>query len=126
MGPRSRKKDSRLLRAARLHGRDWKGGCTRSTFRSRTEAIHAQHGIINVGYWIPLESDREPGISAAKHDASYQGCEISKNACKIAIRHAQEIPAMFSYSPASGVGYCVIKESIPATRGVSYEDTAPA
>src|SRR6266550_1422019 len=34
-------------------------------FASRTAAIYARHGITNVGYWIPLESDRELGISAA-------------------------------------------------------------
>ena len=34
-------------------------------FASRTAAIYARHGITNVGYWIPLESDPELGISAA-------------------------------------------------------------
>src|SRR5262244_4610684 len=33
-------------------------------FASRTAAIYARHGITNVGYWIPLESDPELGISA--------------------------------------------------------------
>ena len=33
-------------------------------FASRTAAIYAKHGITNVGYWIPQESDSELGISA--------------------------------------------------------------
>jgi hypothetical protein len=33
-------------------------------FASRTAAIYARHGITNVGYWIPQESDSELGISA--------------------------------------------------------------
>ena len=33
-------------------------------FASRTAAIYARHGITNVGYWIPRESDPELGISA--------------------------------------------------------------
>jgi len=34
-------------------------------FASRTAAIYARHGITNVGYWIPQESDAEIGVSAA-------------------------------------------------------------
>jgi NIPSNAP len=34
-------------------------------FASRTAAIYARHGITNVAYWIPQESDAELGISAA-------------------------------------------------------------
>jgi len=33
-------------------------------FADRTAAIFARHGITNVGYWIPVESDPELGISA--------------------------------------------------------------
>src|SRR6202043_1886342 len=33
-------------------------------FASRTAAIFARHGITNVGYWIPRQSDSELGISA--------------------------------------------------------------
>ena len=33
-------------------------------FASRTASIYARHGITNVGYFIPLESDPELGISA--------------------------------------------------------------
>jgi len=33
-------------------------------FANRTAAIYARHGITNVGYWIPQESDQELGISA--------------------------------------------------------------
>jgi hypothetical protein len=33
-------------------------------FADRTAAIFARHGITNVGYWIPIESDPELGISA--------------------------------------------------------------
>jgi len=33
-------------------------------FASRTAAIFARHGITNVGYWIPVQSDPELGISA--------------------------------------------------------------
>jgi len=33
-------------------------------FADRTAAIFARHGITNVGYWIPIESDKELGISA--------------------------------------------------------------
>src|SRR5258707_13050133 len=33
-------------------------------FASRTAAIFARHGITNVGYWIPQQSDAELGISA--------------------------------------------------------------
>jgi hypothetical protein len=34
-------------------------------FAGRTAAIYARHGITNVGYWIPQQSDAELGISAA-------------------------------------------------------------
>jgi hypothetical protein len=33
-------------------------------FANRTAAIYARHGITNVGYWIPQQSDRELGISS--------------------------------------------------------------
>jgi hypothetical protein len=33
-------------------------------FASRTAAIFARHGITNVGYWIPVQSDPELGISS--------------------------------------------------------------
>jgi hypothetical protein len=33
-------------------------------FESRTADVYARHGITNVGYWIPLQSDPELGISA--------------------------------------------------------------
>ena len=33
-------------------------------FASRTASIYARHGITNVGYWIPQQSDTELGISA--------------------------------------------------------------
>ena len=33
-------------------------------FANRTAAVYARHGITNVGYWIPQESDPELGISA--------------------------------------------------------------
>src|SRR5437868_15407975 len=33
-------------------------------FASRTAAIFSKHGITNVGYWIPKQSDPELGISA--------------------------------------------------------------
>jgi len=33
-------------------------------FASRTAAIYARHGITNVGYWIPQESQTDLGISA--------------------------------------------------------------
>jgi hypothetical protein len=33
-------------------------------FADRTAAIYARHGITNVGYWIPRESDPELGVSA--------------------------------------------------------------
>jgi NIPSNAP protein len=33
-------------------------------FASRTAAIYARHGITNVGYWIPEQSDPQLGISA--------------------------------------------------------------
>src|SRR6202049_2260184 len=33
-------------------------------FASRTAAIFARHGITNVGYWVPQQSDLELGISA--------------------------------------------------------------
>jgi len=34
-------------------------------FADRTAAVYARHGITNVGYWIPQQSDPELGISAA-------------------------------------------------------------
>jgi hypothetical protein len=34
-------------------------------FASRTAAIYARHGITNVGYWIPQESDAELGVDAS-------------------------------------------------------------
>jgi hypothetical protein len=33
-------------------------------FANRTAAIYARHGITNVGYWIPQQSDPELGVSA--------------------------------------------------------------
>src|SRR3984957_20901792 len=33
-------------------------------FASRTAGIYARHGITNVGYWIPQETDKELGIEA--------------------------------------------------------------
>ena len=33
-------------------------------FAKRTAAVYAKHGITNVGYWIPQQSDAELGISA--------------------------------------------------------------
>ena len=33
-------------------------------FATRTAAIYARHGITNVAYWIPLESDPQLGINA--------------------------------------------------------------
>ena len=33
-------------------------------FANRTAAIYARHGITNVGYWIPQQSDPELGIDA--------------------------------------------------------------
>jgi len=33
-------------------------------FADRTAAIYARHGITNVGYWIPQQSDPELGVSA--------------------------------------------------------------
>ena len=33
-------------------------------FASRTAGIYSRHGITNVGYWIPLETDKELGIDA--------------------------------------------------------------
>src|SRR3979411_914343 len=34
-------------------------------FASRTAAIYTRHGITNVGYWIPRESDAALAINAA-------------------------------------------------------------
>jgi hypothetical protein len=33
-------------------------------FASRTAGTYARHGITNVGYWIPQQTDRELGIDA--------------------------------------------------------------
>ena len=33
-------------------------------FADRTAAIYARHGITNVGYWIPQQTDAELGITA--------------------------------------------------------------
>ena len=33
-------------------------------FANRTAAVYARHGITNVGYWIPQQSDPELGITA--------------------------------------------------------------
>ena len=33
-------------------------------FASRTAGIYARHGITNVGYWIPQQTDKELGIDA--------------------------------------------------------------
>jgi hypothetical protein len=33
-------------------------------FASRTAGVYARHGITNVGYWIPKETDKELGIDA--------------------------------------------------------------
>jgi hypothetical protein len=33
-------------------------------FASRTAGLYARHGITNVGYWIPQETDKELGIDA--------------------------------------------------------------
>ena len=34
-------------------------------FASRTAGTYARHGITNVGYWIPVQSDSELGIDAS-------------------------------------------------------------
>jgi NIPSNAP protein len=34
-------------------------------FASRTAGTYARHGITNVGYWIPVQSDPELGIDAS-------------------------------------------------------------
>jgi NIPSNAP len=34
-------------------------------FASGTATVYARHGITNVGYWIPTETDKELGIDAA-------------------------------------------------------------
>jgi hypothetical protein len=34
-------------------------------FANRTAAIYERHGITNVGYWIPQQSDPDVGVSAA-------------------------------------------------------------
>jgi hypothetical protein len=33
-------------------------------FASRTATVYARHGITNVGYWIPTQTDHELGIDA--------------------------------------------------------------
>ena len=33
-------------------------------FASRTAGVYARHGITNVGYWIPEQTDKELGIDA--------------------------------------------------------------
>ena len=33
-------------------------------FASRTAGTYARHGITNVGYWIPMQTDKELGIDA--------------------------------------------------------------
>src|SRR6516164_1492798 len=33
-------------------------------FATRTAAVYARHGITNVGYWLPQETDKELGIDA--------------------------------------------------------------
>ena len=45
-------------------------------FANYTAAIFARHGITNVGYWIPQQSDPELGISA-------QGTEKAGERCKM-------------------------------------------
>src|SRR6202140_4827729 len=42
-------------------------------FAERTAAIYARHGITNVGYWIPQQSDSELGISAENTFIYMQG-----------------------------------------------------
>jgi hypothetical protein len=46
------------------HARPGKRDALAARFASRTAAIYARHGITNVGYWIPQQSDQEMGISA--------------------------------------------------------------
>ena len=36
-----------------------------SDLASRTAAIYGRHGITNVGYWIPVQTDTELGIDAS-------------------------------------------------------------
>ena len=43
-------------------------------FASRTAAIYARHGITNVGYFIPQQSDAELGIDAADTFIYLRGC----------------------------------------------------
>jgi hypothetical protein len=49
-------------------------------FADRTAAIYARHGITNVGYWIPQQSDPELGISAESMTPSgaYTAIAITK------------------------------------------------
>src|ERR1017187_8625005 len=46
------------------HAQPGKRDALAARFASRTSAVYARHGITNVGYWIPQQSDPELGISA--------------------------------------------------------------
>ena len=64
VGLRSRKKGRRVLRERVYTAQPGKRDALAARFASRTAAIYARHGITNVGYFIPLQSDPELGISA--------------------------------------------------------------
>ena len=52
------------LRAFAAGQHERKRDALAARFASRTAAIYKRHGITNVGYWIPKQSDPELGISA--------------------------------------------------------------
>ncbi len=54
----------RLLRAAHLYSTTRERDALAERFSSRTADLYARHGITNVGYWIPQQTDEELGIDA--------------------------------------------------------------
>ena len=60
-------------------------------FASRTAAIYARHGITNVGYWIPQQSEPDLGISAQNTFIYIRGYP-SKEARDIRLKARAEDP----------------------------------
>jgi NIPSNAP len=53
-------------------------------FVNRTAAVFARHGITNVGYWIPQQSNLELGVSAEStfiYIRGYPSKEALRNSC---------------------------------------------
>ena len=58
-------KDTRCYELRIYHANEGKLDALNARFRDHTVKLFEKHGITNVGYWIPVQSDSELGIDAS-------------------------------------------------------------